>query len=106
MTDDLAELDGGDGGGVELESGERLHQAIRDWVSDIYDGEPTVIPSFVVIARADDGSSCWVEVGAFGSDGHCLPEWESIGLIEYARRVERREFTSSVADEFEDDEDA
>jgi hypothetical protein len=99
-----ADLDALDEPSDATTTGEHLHAAIRDWVSSVYgDEEPTIIPRFVVIAEADDGASRWLEVAAFGADGHCLPEWESIGLIEYARRVERREF-ASACDEDEDDD--
>ena len=81
-----------------------MHAAIGDFISAIYDHEaPTIVTRFVVIAEADDGEARWVEVAAFGSDGYSLPEWESIGLIEYAKRVERHEFAHTTDDEADDE---
>lgn len=76
-----------------------MHAAISEFISAIYDHEhATLVTRFVVIAEADDGEARWVEVAAFGSDGHLLPEWESIGLIEYAKRIEQHTFSSTSED--------
>jgi len=80
--------------------GERMHAAIAEFVSAVYDHEDaTIVTRFVVIAEADDGSTRWVEVGSFGADGHLLPQWEALGLIEYAKRVERGDFVMPRDDE-------
>ncbi len=81
-----------------------MHAAISTFVSSIYNHEsPTLVTRFVVIAEADDGDARWVEVVSFGADGHLLPEWESIGLIEYAKRVERCDFASAADEDDSDD---
>lgn len=94
----------GDNATDEPNEGEQMHAAIGEFISAIYDHEnPTVVTRFVVIAEADDGEARWVEVVAFGADGHSLPEWESIGLIEYAKRIEQRTYTHAADDEDTDD---
>lgn len=85
-------------------AGERMYAAISKFVSAIYDDTPTLVTRFVVAAEADDGEARWVEVAAFSADGHSLAQWESLGLIEYAKRIERGDFARSASDEDLDDE--
>lgn len=90
MSSDAADEDAINAAGL---SGAVMHEAIRQWIASMYDGESCVVTRFVVCAEADDGEARWVEVGAFGSDGWELPEWESLGLLDYAKRVQRGEFS-------------
>lgn len=89
----------------EPNAGVRMFDSIARWVESATGDElPTVVSRFVVIAECNDSEGRWIARCSLTADGNELADWESIGLLEYARIHETRNMTAGLYEGEADDE--